>query len=291
MAASIKASKASGSASSEPRKELGKMECDGETLYVDYVMQTDHSTTYITTSHPVQRGAEISDHAYREPDEVTLQIAFNDTAYTGGDNHSANAYTTLREMAEKRMPIKLTTRLKTYENMLITSIAVPDDYTTMFALKATIILKEIIMAEVATLKSGEKTSGSKSKSNKKSENTGTGNGNEKTWKVTLYDQGSAIVKANSKEDALKKALSGKGKFSDTTQKYTGTVTIGGKDYSVKDSKIEKELPTYTYDQKDKPPTNTGTAATTTVGVTTTPKGTLKVTQDMDDKISIPSALS
>ena len=46
----------------------------------DAVFSTDHSANATVTQHPVQSGASISDHAYMEPDEVSVEIGMTDTA-------------------------------------------------------------------------------------------------------------------------------------------------------------------------------------------------------------------
>lgn len=128
----------------------------------DAVFSTEHSSNITVTQHPVQSGASVSDHAYREPDEVRLEIGMSDAAVFAGDtSHSVNAYTQLRAIMEQREPITLITRLRTYQNMVITSMTVPDDYTTMNALKASIALQEVRIVSVATIRVQQTISGSK----------------------------------------------------------------------------------------------------------------------------------
>lgn len=119
----------------------------------DAVFGTDHSANLTVTQHPVQSGASISDHAYMEPDEVSIEIGMSDAAIgaPGGDGRSVNAFTQLRAIMEKREPVTLVTRLKTYPNMLITSMSAPDDYKTMHALRASIYFQQINIVSVSTV--------------------------------------------------------------------------------------------------------------------------------------------
>lgn len=128
----------------------------------DAVFHTDHQSNVTVTQHPVQVGAPVSDHAYQEPDEVTLEIGMSDAMVGVGNNHSVNAYNTLRAIQSKREPIKLITRLWTYSNMILTSISAPDDQTTMFGMKATICFQSIAIVDVAVVKVQQTVSASKS---------------------------------------------------------------------------------------------------------------------------------
>lgn len=76
--------------------------------------------------------------AYRKADNYTEQ----------GPTKSISAYRTLRKKMEERTPIKVITRLQTYENMLIESLSVNDDVSTQYALKANIELVQVLAAAV-----------------------------------------------------------------------------------------------------------------------------------------------
>lgn len=130
----------------------------------DAVFSTDHSANLTVTQHPVQSGASISDHAYMEPDEVSIEIGMTDVASdvaSAGTSRSVNAYTQLRAIMEQREPVTLITRLKTYQNMIITSMSAPDDHTTMHALRASIYFCQINVVSVSTISVQETVSGSK----------------------------------------------------------------------------------------------------------------------------------
>lgn len=111
------------------------------------VLRADHTQKLTLTEHPVQTGASITDHAYLEPAEVILEVGESDCEL--GDGGSARVFGQLLAMQAEREPLEVVTRLKTYENMLIESIETSDDYTTQGALKATVTLREIIMADAA----------------------------------------------------------------------------------------------------------------------------------------------
>lgn len=170
----------------------------------DAVFSVDHSANVTVTTHPVQAGASVADHAYQEPDEVTLDIGMTDAAIGVETNHSVNAYTELREIMAKREPVTLVTRLKTYQNMVITSISAPDDVKTMNALKASIYFSQVKIVEVSIVRVQEITtsskkstssSSSKSSSSKSSGSSGTKTSStKKTTKSTTSSNKSVLKK-------------------------------------------------------------------------------------------------
>ena len=66
-----------------------------------------------------------------------------------GAGRSVSAWQALKTMQLERAPLTVTTRLQTYENMIIEELSAPDDYQTLNALKCTVRLKQIIFANVA----------------------------------------------------------------------------------------------------------------------------------------------
>jgi hypothetical protein len=97
-----------------------------------------------------------------------------------GDGRSAAAWSTLKAMQLSRVPITVETRLQTYENMLIEELSAPDDYKTLNALKATVRLREIIVADVAEVKTSARASATAGESASGTVPAETGDGVNKT---------------------------------------------------------------------------------------------------------------
>lgn len=123
-----------------------------------FSVDTEHSLTI--TQHPVQTGANISDHAFVNPIRISMQVGVSDAmAYRAGADYGADgstksvqAYRLLCKLQELRMPMNVVTRLNTYKNMLIESIEVNDDVSTLCALKATVNLVQVLVVNVGTEK-------------------------------------------------------------------------------------------------------------------------------------------
>jgi hypothetical protein len=133
--------------------------------FFDAVLRTDHSSKLKITEHPVEEGAAVTDHAYVEPRSLTLEIGMSDvcTSVVDGQfmqksSRSVSAYDVLKQLQANRIPLKVITRLDVYENMLIETVTTPDDYKTMYGLRATIGLREIIVVATNTVALPNRTS-------------------------------------------------------------------------------------------------------------------------------------
>lgn len=127
--------------------------------FFDGFINVNHARELKITENPVETGASVVDHAYVMPSTVTMQISMSDVhqsyykgQFTGGYSRSVNAWNVLKQIQSDRIPVSVLTRLGIYENMLIQSLSAEDDYKTYRALKATVVLKEIPVARVRTVK-------------------------------------------------------------------------------------------------------------------------------------------
>lgn len=131
------------------------IDSDGNRYLFDAVFSAAHSLSVAVTDHPVQSGAAAADHAYVEPETVTLEIGVSDAmtnaaAIAGAsESRSVSAFQKLREIALARRPVSLITRLWTYSNMLVSSVSAEESAGTMAALRAEITLKALNLAQTA----------------------------------------------------------------------------------------------------------------------------------------------
>ncbi len=129
-----------------------------ERFIFDAVFSTQHDSSLNITEHPVQSGANISDHAFKEPRMLTFDIGMSDVMTSvipgqfQGDSRSINAYRKIVELQDNRLPITVATKLGTYNNMLVETITTTEDEKTIFGLRATITLREVFVVNVQTVK-------------------------------------------------------------------------------------------------------------------------------------------
>lgn len=109
-------------------------------------VQTDRQTI---TSHPVEQGAEISDHAFDEPAEVNIRFgATNSSVEAGGDEgYVTNLYQQILALKSKRIPFRIQTGKRLYDNMLLTEITVTTDERSEAALMITAHCRQIIIVK------------------------------------------------------------------------------------------------------------------------------------------------
>jgi|GEM_PF-1279559 len=122
------------------------------TVYVfDAILRALHVQELEMTQHPVQTGANISDHAYLRPAELTLEIGMSDAMasytagnWTGNASKSVAAFQTLLTIQSLRLPVTISTRLKTYSNMQLKEVKSEDTYRTRYGLRALVHFVQII---------------------------------------------------------------------------------------------------------------------------------------------------
>lgn len=127
-------------------------------IYVfDAVLMLEHTQEIELTKHPVQSGANISDHAFIQPARLGLDIAMSDAmqSYTIGQWASApskgvSAYQTMLALELSRTPVTVKTRLNTYTNMVIIGIHSRDENKTNHGLRASITFEQVFMGSTNT---------------------------------------------------------------------------------------------------------------------------------------------
>ncbi len=128
-------------------------------VFFDAVISESVEDTLTICQHPTQLGADIADHAYRNPTKITLSVGISDAmgnyssdGYPGSGTKSSRAYEWLVEIQRLRIPLKVRTHFKSYDNMLITSVSYDHDNSTTDGLRATLQLEEIMTVSVGTEK-------------------------------------------------------------------------------------------------------------------------------------------
>lgn len=141
------------------------------------VISEKHSDTLEITEHPVETGAPVSDHAYKRPSEVVMEVGFSgggslldfiDTSSLGLmlGLSPRETYQQILDLQASRIPFDVVTGKRLYSNMLIRAIEVTTDRTSENVLMAVLTLREVIItqtqqitvADKADMKEGANTS-------------------------------------------------------------------------------------------------------------------------------------
>lgn len=130
-----------------------------QTLYAfDTEIEVEHEQQLRQTEHPVQTGASISDHAFVVPAHLILDIGMSDvmdsyykpSTWQGSPSKSVSAYQTMLALQFSRIPFSITTRLRTYSNMIVRSLSPRDNARTIQGLRMRVEFAQIFIADIVT---------------------------------------------------------------------------------------------------------------------------------------------
>lgn len=125
---------------------------------IDAALSEEHTFDSEVTEHPVEKGADISDHVRARPIEVTIDGVVSDTpigslAQRRTGVPSSDAFARLMQIRDAREPITIQTSLKTFENMILQSLSAPRDSSTgdAFRFRASFIQVQLVTNERTTV--------------------------------------------------------------------------------------------------------------------------------------------
>jgi hypothetical protein len=111
-----------------------------------YVTIVENAVDTITiTKQPVQQGAPITDHAYKEPSTLSIQMRFQDNKALS----LREVYLDLRNLQTLFLPFNVFTPKRTYFNMLLASITQTTDKKTENCLAINCTFQEIIIVPIS----------------------------------------------------------------------------------------------------------------------------------------------
>lgn len=116
-------------------------------LDIDCTVFEQGTDNYTATRHPVEQGASITDHVYREPAQLVMEIGFSNSSSqaNGSESYVVDTYNDLLAMQADRSLLKVVTGKRTYENMIITSLGVKTDQETETTLLCNVTMTELII--------------------------------------------------------------------------------------------------------------------------------------------------
>ncbi|EML1064501.1 hypothetical protein RGH81_000833 [Acinetobacter nosocomialis] len=130
-------------------------------LFADVTIEEKHKDELKVTEHPTEVGAPISDHAYKEPSEVTMKVGWSESAGTlngflgntilGGNTSLTIVYQTLLQLQEQAFPLIISTGKRLYTNMLIKSLGCTTDLQTENVLMIDISFKKVLIVSTESV--------------------------------------------------------------------------------------------------------------------------------------------
>lgn len=127
-----------------------------------------HADEVTFTDHPVEHGASISDHAYKNPATLTLIVGWSNSSSAAvgsaigsilkgnirealNSNYVADVYKRLLALQATREPFDVTTGKRKYRNMGISSLATETDEKSENVLIVTVGLREVIIVRTQSV--------------------------------------------------------------------------------------------------------------------------------------------
>lgn len=130
----------------------------GDAIIPDVVVFERHEDEMIVTEHPVERGAPITDHAYKKPETLSVRFGWSDSStllnqtmnlsILSGLNSITDVYAKLLEEMEKGTLFDVSTGKRQYTDMLITSLQVKTEEDTETSLIVDITFQKVRLVTV-----------------------------------------------------------------------------------------------------------------------------------------------
>ncbi len=155
-----------GTASSGKKKltRVAIADDDAQFIEFDATIVAAHDGTATITKHPVESGANVTDHIRREPETLNLEVIVSDTplifvasinarpSVPGGNpvTRAVDAYEFIKRIKDQGKTVTVSTRLRDYPSMAIASVGVTQDKDTGNIVRFRIGLEEITIAETGT---------------------------------------------------------------------------------------------------------------------------------------------
>lgn len=139
---------------------FGKDRKIGE-ITVNVVINESTNDTLTITKQPVQQGASIADHAYKEPTALSMTAYLKDNSLLGGlaalnpfgsgaAGGLSKIYQELLDLQVERVPFDVITPKRIYRNMLMATLSQTTDKNTENTLAINFSFQEVIIVSVST---------------------------------------------------------------------------------------------------------------------------------------------
>ena len=159
-------------------------------IAIQAILEEAHVARLEVTEHPVESGAPISDHSFVRPKEVQLRCGWSNASpeallgsaavtslFAGGglavSDYVSSVYSQLLALQESGQRFSISTTLRTYDNMVVTSLQVTRDEKTSQALMVSATCKEVLIASTQSTTLPAQTNQSNPASTAETQNVGT----------------------------------------------------------------------------------------------------------------------
>lgn len=141
------------------KRQISSSGEDAVAIIPDVVISEEHDDEVVVTRHPVDHGAAIADHAYKNPASLTVLFGWSDSsrllnsALSGsilkGVSTTKEVYEQLLKLMNARELLSVSTGKRQYTNMLITRLKTTSTAETESCLMCEITFEEVILVQTA----------------------------------------------------------------------------------------------------------------------------------------------
>ena len=119
------------------------------TIIPDVAIEESIETAVVSTDHPVEQGASITDHAFVAPVRVTMRVGWSSSALAATvDPGYINAvYGEMLAIQAARQPISIVTAKRSFDTMLVEELETHTDGDTENALLLVCRFKQVILVQ------------------------------------------------------------------------------------------------------------------------------------------------
>ena len=127
-----------------------------DSIEVQCIINESTNDSLTVTKQPVQQGASITDHAFKEPTVLSMTIHQQDTSLISGiantfsGNGLAKIYQQFLDLQSSLTPFTVITPKRIYTSMLMSTLSVTTDKTTENILAINASFQQIIIVSVTT---------------------------------------------------------------------------------------------------------------------------------------------
>lgn len=119
----------------------------------DITVREVHRDELVITKLPVEQGAAITDHAYKQPATVSIETGWSNssTEADGNPNYIQEKYGDIIALQASRQPVDIITGKRVYRNMLLGTLSTFTDEKTENAMMLTIDATEVNLVNTQTV--------------------------------------------------------------------------------------------------------------------------------------------
>jgi len=124
-------------------------------IFPDVVIEEIHHDELEITNHPVSQGGApnvISDHAFKRPAELGMRVGWSPSGsvFNLGSDYIYDVYQQLLDLQNTREPFEISTGKRSYESMMLRSLAVVTNKETENCLMVEARFQQVIIVQVRT---------------------------------------------------------------------------------------------------------------------------------------------